>query len=86
MFSISLGYSMSAATPDAVTTDMMTKIKQAGALVVAAAGNGACSLSRHDHMMLLTSLPKSLEKRIELSAGAPAGRPVGRHTRPSHKL
>ena len=47
MFSISLGYSLNGSWPDALTLDMFGRAKAAGALVVAAAGNGAPRRALH---------------------------------------
>ena len=41
VFSMSLGLRMGDTKPDQLTIDMFQRIKDAGALVVAAAGNGA---------------------------------------------
>ena len=46
VFSMSIGYNMQAETPDAFTQAMFNRIKAAGALVVAAAGNGAWGAPR----------------------------------------
>ena len=43
MFSLSLGYNRDAGVPDPATLEMVSAIKAAGGLVVAAAGNSECS-------------------------------------------